>query len=83
MIAIREIREVKAGVVTVAIPPHFHAKKVEIIILPLEDDGEEPQNLQDLLLRAPILTADELQEYARVREWMNEWPMNDFAHIKL
>lgn len=78
MIAIRQIQEVKSGAVTVALPVDFHAKRVEIIILPIEEFNNGAQNLQDLLLAAPTLTDDELQGYEKVREWMSQWNVNDF-----
>ncbi|MCI0692352.1 hypothetical protein L0337_10165 [candidate division KSB1 bacterium] len=78
MIAIRQIQEVKSGAVTVALPVDFHAKRVEIIILAIEESNNGAQNLQDLLLAAPTLTDDELQDYEKVREWMSQWNVNDF-----
>jgi hypothetical protein len=78
MIAIRQIQEVKSGAVTVALPVDFHAKRVEIIILPIEESHNGAQKLQDLLLMAPTLTDDELQEYDAVREWMSQWNVNGF-----
>jgi len=78
MIAIRQIQRVKSGAVTVALPPEFDTKQVEIIILPVDEVNGEAQNLQDLLLAAPTLTDDEIQEFDKVREWMNQWNMNDF-----
>jgi hypothetical protein len=78
MIAIRQIQEVKSGTVTVALPVDFHAKRVEIIVLPIEESDGSAQNLQELLLAAPTLTDDELQEYEKVREWMSQWNVNAF-----
>jgi hypothetical protein len=78
MIAIRQIQEVKSGAVTVALPVDFHAKRVEIIVLPIEESNHGAQNLQDLLLSAPTLTDDESQEYEKVREWMSQWNVNGF-----
>lgn len=78
MIAIRQIQEVKSGTVTVALPAEFHGQRVEIIILPVAESSERAQNLQDLLLAAPTLTDDELQEIEKVREWMSQWNVNDF-----
>jgi hypothetical protein len=78
MIAIRQIQKVKSGAVTVILPPDFDAKQVEIIILPIDEVSGGTQNLQDLLLAAPTLTDDELQEFGKVREWMSQWNVNDF-----
>ena len=68
MIAIRQIQEVKAGAVTVALPVNFHAKRVEVIVLSLEEASNGAQSLQDLLLTAPTLTDEELQEYEKARK---------------
>jgi hypothetical protein len=78
MIAIRQIQEVKAGAVTVALPVDFHGQRVEIIILPMEESRAGAQNLQDFLLAAPTLSDEELQEYEKIREWMSQWNVNDF-----
>lgn len=77
MNAIRQIQTVKSGSVTVSLPPEFDMKQVEIIVLPLDEFGEA-QNLQSLLLAAPTLTDDELQEFDNVREWMSQWHLNRF-----
>lgn len=60
MIAIRQIHEVNSGEVTIALPANFHAKRVEIISLSLDEPDEEAQSRQDLLLAAPTLTEDQL-----------------------
>lgn len=78
MIAIRQIQDVKSGAVKINLPADFHAKKVEIIILPIEESTNGEQSLQDLLLDAPTLTDDELYEYERVRDWMSQWNVNEF-----
>ena len=71
MIAVRSIQEVIAGAVTIKLPAHFAGKRVEVIVLHVEEDEQEPERLQRLLLAAPTLSDDELQEFAQVRDWMN------------
>ncbi len=78
MTAIRQIHKVTSGAVTVTLPPDFHAKEVEIIILPIDDGNGKKQHLQNVLLAAPTLTEDELRRYEEVREWMNQWSAKDF-----
>jgi hypothetical protein len=78
MVAIRKIQDVKSGAVIIDLPADFHARKVEIIILPIEESSDGEQNLQDLLLEAPTLTDGELQEYERVRDWMSQWNVKEF-----
>jgi hypothetical protein len=71
MSAIRQIKEVESGTVTIDLPDGFSAKKVETFILPLDDTNGGEQSLQDLLLNAPTITDDELHEFNRVRDWMS------------
>ncbi|RMH94050.1 MAG: hypothetical protein D6681_13530 [Calditrichaeota bacterium] len=78
MIALRRIEEVKSGSITIKLPPDFLAKKVEIIILPFDDFKDRKQKLLDLLLEAPTLTEEEVQEYRRVREWITQWNIKEF-----
>lgn len=82
MFAIRQIQAVTSGVVTIALPATFQAKRVEIIVLPIDDldnEMQEPfQALQSTLLAAPTLTYDELSQHENVREWMNQWRAIDF-----
>jgi len=78
MNAIRQIKEVKAGAITIDLPDGIPAKKVEIFILPYDDTNGGVQNLQDLLLDAPTITDDELQEFNRVRDWMSQWNVKVF-----
>jgi len=78
MNAIRQIKEVKAGAITIDLPDGFSAKKVEIFILPFDDTDGEEQNLQDLLLDAPTIGDDEVQEFNRVRDWMSQWNVKTF-----
>ena len=78
MIAVRSIQEVIAGAVTIKLPAHFAGKRVEVIVLPVEEDEQEPGQLQRLLLAAPTLTDDDLQGFAQVRDWMNQWTVSEF-----
>lgn len=78
MMALRIIQDVVAGEVTIKLPEHFEAKRVEVIMLPVEDTAEEPQQLQQLLLTAPTLSDDDLERYAQVRDWMSQWVVNGY-----
>jgi hypothetical protein len=77
MIAVRSIHEVVAGSVTIRLPPHFAAKRVEVIVLPIEEPQAEPTQLQRVLLAAPTISEAELQEFTQIREWMNQWQMRE------
>jgi hypothetical protein len=65
MIAVRSVQEVIAGAMTVKLPAHFAGRRVEVIVLPMEENGQESELLQSLLLTAPTLSDDELQGFAR------------------
>lgn len=41
MNAIREVREISANTLTITVPKTFHHRKVEVIILPFEEDLTE------------------------------------------
>lgn len=40
MLAVRSVQEVIADAVTVKLPAHFARKRVEVIVLPLEEDDQ-------------------------------------------
>ena len=79
MIAIREIHDVTAGSVLVRLPTNFPTKRVEIIILPVEEETlTRRQRLQALLLAGPVLSEDELKSYEAIQDWMNQWQLPNF-----
>ena len=78
MIAVRSIHEVVGGSVTIRLPVDFVAKRVEVIVLPIEEAQPESSRLQRLLLAAPTVSEVELDEFTQTREWMNRWQMNAF-----
>lgn len=79
MIAIREIHDVTAGSVLVRLPTNFPTKRVEVIILPVEEETlTRRQRLQALLLAGPVVSEDELNSYEAVQEWMKQWQPPSF-----
>jgi hypothetical protein len=50
MEALREIRKVKNGEITIKVPDHFNETEVEVLILPLNRDKDE--KLEDDVLEA-------------------------------
>lgn len=73
MIAVRSVQDVVAGVVTIELPPHFISKRVEVIVLPVDEDDHGSAELRRVLLAAPTLSEDDLKGYAEVRDWMSQW----------
>ena len=80
MIAVRRVQDVIAGAVTIRLPAHFFGKRVEVIVLPLgeTEDDQETGQLERLLLTAPTVSEDDLQEFHQVRKWMNQWTVDEF-----
>lgn len=78
MIAIRQIEQVVANTVTIRLPAHFATDQVEVIVFPVGEVKPEQEQLQHLLLMAPISSENDLQGFTQVREWMNQWTVNAF-----
>jgi hypothetical protein len=80
MLAVRSVQDVIVDSVTVKLPAGFVGKRVEVIVLPLplEDNEQEPGRLESLLLEAPTLSEADLQAFEQVRDWMNQWTVNEF-----
>lgn len=78
MLAIRTIQDISSETIMIRVPSYFLTKRVEIIILPVEEQPEKYSYLQEVLLRAPTLSDEELQPFEHVREWMNQWNVNSF-----
>lgn len=78
MLAVRSIQDVIIDSVTVKLPAGFAGKRVEVIVLPLEDYEQEPGRLESLLLTAPTLSEPDLQAFEQVRDWMNQWTVSKF-----
>ncbi len=72
---IRKIGKVKSGTIKVDLPDEYNEKTVEIVISKIDASDT---NLTELLLSAPIITDDELNEYNQVRELMNTWTVKKF-----
>jgi hypothetical protein len=53
MEALREIRKVKNGEITIKVPDDFNETEVEILILPLNGDKDEKPSFKDFLLNCP------------------------------
>jgi hypothetical protein len=63
MFAIKEIQDIQTGAITIRLPADFPSKRVEIIILPVDDFPQNRKRLQEVLLHAPTLTDEELRPF--------------------
>lgn len=70
MISDRSIDEAVDGGVAILPPLDFAAERVEVTILPAEDDRPEPSRLHRLLLAAPTVSEADLDAFAQTREWL-------------
>lgn len=78
MIAVRSVQDVVAGVVTIELPHHFTGKRVEVIVLPVDDDDNTSAELKRVLLAAPTLSDTDLKRFAEIRDWMVQWNVKEF-----
>lgn len=69
----KSIQEVKSNSIHVELPLEFHAKKVEVTISAVHEANRDLTALQKVLLEAPTLTDDELEQFDIARKWMNQW----------
>ncbi|GAB3924942.1 hypothetical protein [Larkinella terrae] len=83
MNAIRKIIQRQGrNTITVELPEDFEAETIEMILLPVEDPVKEalPElegnltELQKLLLKAPSMTVEEMNEIEEKRNALNQWP---------
>ena len=74
MNAISEIIEVKARKITYALPPDFDAKKVQIIILPIEQDNDTVKKKNRIRsLKKTIAGEQSKRLEAHLKEIREEW----------
>jgi hypothetical protein len=79
MNAIRTFAEVKDHEVHLRLPESVTSKKVEVIIIPLEKEGEpisdenKLSDLQKLLLEAPNLSDEDYNLILEKRKALNKW----------
>lgn len=73
MQAIKQYTEVINGSIHVNLPKDFTAKRVELIILAVDDNNPDTNNFQKLLLDSPEMTDEEYQAIQEKRRHLNQW----------
>lgn len=73
MQAIKQYTEVINGSIHVNLPKDFTAKRVELIILAVDDNAPDTSNFQKLLLDSPEMTDEEYQTIQEKRRHLNQW----------
>ncbi|WP_432740336.1 hypothetical protein ABXJ76_10170 [Methylobacter sp. G7] len=62
---VKQYADVVNGVIHIHVPEGFNAKRVELTIVPLEDDTSSHSTFQQFLLDSPEMSDD---EYAAIEE---------------
>ena len=68
-----QIAEVVNGVVHITLPKDFHAKRVELTIVPLENDETPLSAFQQFLLDSPEMNDDEYLTIEEKRRHLQKW----------
>jgi hypothetical protein len=70
---VRQYANVENGFIHIKLPNDFDAKRVELTIVPLEDDAPQLSSFQQFLLDSPEMSDDEFQNIQDKREHLNRW----------
>ncbi len=73
MQAIKEYTEVINGSIHIDLPKDFTAKRVELIILSIDDNGADLSGFQRFLLNSPEMSDEEYQAIEVKRRHLNQW----------
>ena len=70
---IKQYADVVNGVIHIHVPEGFHAKRVELTIVPLEDDISLHTAFQKFLLDSPEMLDDEFNAIEEKRRHLQQW----------
>jgi hypothetical protein len=70
---VKQYADVINGVIHIQLPKGFDAKRVELTIVPLEDDAIELSSFQRFLLDSPEMSDEELQSIKDKKDHLNQW----------
>lgn len=73
MQAIKQYTEVINGSIHIELPKDFTAKRVELIILPADDEEHDQDAFQRFLLDSPEMTDEEFQAIEEKRRHLKQW----------
>jgi hypothetical protein len=78
MQAIKQYTEVVNGSIHVDLPKDFTAKRVELIILPADEEvtlsvSQKVSDFEQFLLDSPEMTDDEYQSIQEKKQHINQW----------
>ena len=70
---LKQYAEVVNGVIHVHLPEGFNAKRVELTIVPIEDDASVNTSFQQFLLDSPEMSDNELDDILEKRRHFQQW----------
>ena len=73
MQAIKQYTEVINGSIHVSLPENFTAKRVELIILSIDEDNTDSSDFRQFLLESPEMTDEEFETIQEKRRHLNQW----------
>lgn len=73
MQAIKQYTNVINGSIHIDLPKDFSAKRVELIILPADDEVQDTLAFQRFLLESPEMTDEEFEAIEEKRGHLKQW----------
>lgn len=73
MQAIKQYTEVINGSIHINLPENFTAKRVELIILSIDEDNTDSSNFRQFLLESPEMMDEEFEAIQEKRRHLNQW----------
>lgn len=70
---VKQTAEVVNGVIHINVPKDFYAKRVELTIVPLDDDATQLSNFQQFLLDSPEMSDEEYLSIEEKRRHLQQW----------
>ena len=70
---VRQYANVVNGFLHIKLPKDFDAKRVELTIVPLEDEPTQLSSFQQFLLNSPEMSDEEFDNVEAKRGHLNQW----------
>ena len=71
--SVKQTAEVVNGVIHITLPKDFHAKRVELTIVPLDDDTSTLSDFQRFLIDSPEMSDEEYLSIEEKRRHLQQW----------
>ena len=71
--SVKQTAEVVNGVIHITLPEDFQAKRVELTIVPLDDDTSTLSSFQQFLLDSPEMLDEEYPSIDEKRRHLQQW----------